>query len=73
MDTKESGRIVDKAEIVWLDIAKYEQSKGSPYIDLPKILKDRIANINVKDKDNDYCLRWTALLQVDQNSDTTVS
>ena len=38
---------VDKVEIPWLDIAKYQPLKGSSNIDLPKKLKDKKAIIKM--------------------------
>ena len=50
-----SGLEVDHCIKLYLNIAKYEPLKGSSYIDLPKVIKDKKAIINVKNKD-DACL-----------------
>ena len=71
-----SGLFVDKVEILWLDIAKYQAFKGVSYINLPEILKDKKAIINVKNTNDDDCLRLaiqSALFQVEQHSARTSS
>ena len=45
-----SGWVVDRVEVLWLDIARYQPLKGGSYITLPAVG-------NVKNKD-DHCLRW---------------
>ena len=47
-----SGLEIDHCIKLYLNIAKYEPLKGSSYIPLPKILANKKAIINVKNKDN---------------------
>ena len=49
-----SGWVVDG---VWLDIAGYQPLRGGNYIPLPVALRNKKADINVKNWD-DNCLRW---------------
>ena len=50
-----SGLEIDHCIKLYLNIAKYEPLKGSSYIDLPEVLKNKKAIINVKNTD-DKCL-----------------
>jgi len=43
-----------------INISKYQPLKGSSYIDLPKIIKDKKAIINPKNNDN-KCFMWAIL------------
>merc|ERR1712074_123617 len=49
------GLEIDHCKTLYLNIAKYEPLKGSSFIDLPKVIKNKKAVINVKNKD-DACL-----------------
>ena len=49
--------VVDRVEVLWLDIARYQPLRGESYIPLPAALKQKKAVVNVKNKDN-HCLRW---------------
>ena len=51
-----SGWVVDQAQTLWLDIARYQPLRGSSYIPLPAAVRSKKA-VNVKNKD-DHCLRW---------------
>jgi len=44
-----------------IHIDKYKPLKGSSYIDLPRVIKDKKAIINPKNKDNE-CFRWAVLM-----------
>ena len=52
-----SGWAVDRVEVLWLDIARYQPLKGGSYIPLPAAVRLKKAVVNVKNKDN-HCLRW---------------
>ena len=52
-----SGWFVDRVEVLWLDIARYQPLRGNSYIPLPAALRSKKAVINVKNKDN-HCFRW---------------
>ena len=52
-----SGWVVDRVELLWLDIARYEPLKGGSYIPLPPEVERKKVVINVKNED-DHCLRW---------------
>ena len=52
-----SGWVVDRVEVLWLDIAKYQPLRGGSYIPLPAVVRLKKAVVNVKNKD-DHCLRW---------------
>ena len=54
-----SGWKVDSLMTLWLDFAKYEPIKGGSYLPLPTALKNKRAVINVQNKDNNDCLRYT--------------
>ena len=43
-----SGRVVDRVQTLWLDIARYQPLRGSPYIPLPAAVRSKKAVINVK-------------------------
>ena len=51
-----SGWVVDRVEVLWLDIARYQPLRGGSYIPLPAALKQKKAVVNVKHKDN-HCLQ----------------
>ena len=42
-----SGWTVERVEILWLDIARYQPLKGGSYIELPKLLMYRITTTTV--------------------------
>ena len=50
-----SGWVVDRVEVLWLDIARYQPLRGGSYI--PAAVRLKKAVVNVKNKD-DHCLRW---------------
>ena len=52
-----SGWVVDRVEVLWLDIARYQPLRGGSYIPLPAAVRLKKAAVNVKNKD-DHCLRW---------------
>ena len=52
-----SGWIVERVEVLWLDIARYQPLRGGSYIPLPAAVRLEKAVVNVKNKD-DHCLRW---------------
>ena len=52
-----SGWVVDRVEVLWLDIARYQPLRGGSYIPLPAAVRLKKAVVNVKNKD-DHCLRW---------------
>jgi hypothetical protein len=53
-----SGWVVDSIQTLWLNIAKYQPLKGGSYLELPRSLKLKRAVINVKNKNDDNCLRY---------------
>jgi hypothetical protein len=66
-----SGLEIDHCIKLYLNIAKYEPLKGSSYIDLPKIIKNKKAVINVKNKDEKCLFRAivSALYPTSNHSD----
>ena len=53
-----SGWIVDKIEIIFIDIANYEPLPGSSYIPLPPELNNSMKGLtNLKNKDYE-CFKW---------------
>ena len=53
-----SGRVIEKIEGLYINIANYEPLLGSSYIPLPKVLNDSMKGlINLKNKD-DKCFMW---------------
>ena len=48
---EDSGWMIDKCNILILNIVKYEPLKGSSYIPLPEVLAHKKAIINVKNQD----------------------
>ena len=53
-----SGRVIEKIEGLYINIANYEPLLGGSYILLPKVLNDSIKGlINLKNKD-DKCFMW---------------
>ena len=66
-----SGWVVDRVELLWLDIAWYQPLRGGSYIPLPMAVRNKLAVVNVKNKD-DHCLRWvlqSALFPADDHTD----
>ena len=47
-----SGWVVDRVEVLWLDIARYQPLRGWSYIPLPAAWKQKKAVVSVKNKDN---------------------
>ena len=57
VDTERSGRVVNRVEVFWLDIARNQSLRGGSYIPSPAALKDmHLLVVNVLSKDN-RCLR----------------
>ena len=54
---KGSGWVVDEILEAFINVARYTPLRGGTYIELPHLLKNKKAIINVKNKDN-MCLRW---------------
>ena len=54
---KGSGWVVDEILEAFINVARYEPLRGGTYMELPPLLKNKKAIINVKNKDN-TCLRW---------------
>ena len=52
-----SGWVVDRVEVLWLDIARYQPIRGGSYIPLPAVVRLKKAVVNIENKD-DHCLRW---------------
>ena len=52
-----SGWVVDSIEELVLHTVKHNPLSGSSYIELPKILEDKKAVINMKNEDN-QCFKW---------------
>ena len=52
-----SGWVVDRVEVLWLDIARYQPLRGGSYIPLPVAVRLKKAVVNVKNKDY-HCLWW---------------
>ena len=52
-----SGWEVDKIELVYVNVARFQPFRGGTYLPIPTKLKNRKAVINVQDKDNE-CLKW---------------
>ena len=50
-----SGWVIKSVEI---DISKYEPLRGSSYLSLPEKLKNKKALINIKNENDNECLRW---------------
>ena len=68
-----SGWVLDRVELLWLDIARYQPLTGGSYIPLPREVEHQKAVINVKSKDN-HCLRWalgSALFPIDKDPQRT--
>jgi len=64
-----SGWVVDRVLTLWIDIARYQPLRGGSYIQLPTVVRNKQAVINVKNNDEN-CLRWSlraALFPVDKN------
>ena len=43
-----SGWVINQAETLWLDIARYQPLRGTSYIPLPAVVRNKKAVINVK-------------------------
>ena len=54
---KGSGWAVDEILEAFINVARYTPLRGGTYIELPRLLKNKKAIINVKNRDN-MCLRW---------------
>ena len=52
-----SGWVVDRVEVLCLNIARYQPLRGGSYIPLPAVVRIKKAVVNVKNKE-DHCLRW---------------
>lgn len=57
---KESGWTLDRIEALEIRLNKYNPLRGATYIELPQIIKDKKAVINVKNDDN-RCFLWAVL------------
>ena len=57
VDRRGSGWVVDRVEVLWLNIARYQPLRGGSYISLLAVVRLKKAVVNVKNKD-DHCLRW---------------
>ena len=68
---KATGLEIDHCIKLYLNIAKYEPLKGSSYIELLNIIKNKKAVINIKNKDNACLFRAvvSALYPAHKNSD----
>ncbi len=58
-DDRSSRWSLESIEYCDMYVDKYEPIKGESYIDLPKIIKDKKAIINIKN--NDKCFMWCVL------------
>ena len=54
---RREGQAVDRVEVLYLNIARYQPLRGGSYIPLPAVVRLKKAVVNVKNKD-DHCLRW---------------
>ena len=54
-----SGWIFRKVLNMYIHLNKYEPLSGSSYIPLPKILQSKKAIINVKNKEDNECFKWS--------------
>ena len=52
-----SGWVVEKINIAYVNIARYQPLRGGTYLPLPAKLANKKAIINVRNKDNE-CLKW---------------
>ena len=57
-----SGWILNKVEVVWIDIAKYQPLSGSSYLLLPKELRDKKCIINPINKYDNLCFYYCVLI-----------
>ena len=53
-----SGWEVEKIELVYVNIARFQPLRGGTYLPLPEKLKNKKAIINLQNRDNE-CLKWT--------------
>ena len=68
-----SGFGIYRINYLRLNLNNYTPLKGSSYVELPEVIKNKKACINVKNKDN-KCFKWSllsALYPVEKNSDRT--
>jgi len=54
---KGSGWVVEKIQIAYVNVARYQPLRGGSYLPLPAKLAKKKAIINVQNKDNE-CLKW---------------
>ena len=52
-----SGWEVDKIELVYANVARFQPLRGGTYLPIPTKLKSKKAVLNVENKDNE-CLKW---------------
>jgi len=52
-----SGWVVEKINIAYVNVARYEPLRGGTYLSLPANLAKKKAIMNVKNRDNE-CLKW---------------
>ena len=52
-----SGWEVEKIELVYVNVARFQPLRGGTYLPIPKKLKSKKAIMNVQNKDNE-CLKW---------------
>jgi len=55
---KGSGWVVEKIQIAYVNVARYQPLRGGTYLPLPAKLAKKKAIIKVQNKDNEY-LKWT--------------
>ena len=53
-----SGWVVEKINIAYVNVARYQPLRGGTYLPLPANLAKKKAIINVKNRDNE-CLKWS--------------
>ena len=68
MISEGSGWVVTAVLKHYINVAKYDPTKGSSYIDLPPELKNRKATINIKNDDNE-CFRWCHIRMLNPKKD----
>ena len=52
-----SGWEVEKIELVYVNVARFQPLRGGTYLPIPTKLKNKKAVMNVQNKDNE-CLKW---------------
>ena len=52
-----SGWEIEKNELVYVNIARFQPLRGGSYLPYPEKLKNKKAIINVQNRDNE-CLKW---------------